>query len=148
MREGCSLKTPLCSLVCGEESRRRGGQGGTRPERAGDDRHELFGRGIAEKQWGWAAGSETPRVGLNGRSGRPKTREAAEERPHNQGDETNPIVSAGRTFGGFLPKKKPAQSGAGRVGSVKAATGPLLKHETRREGTRAYFCILIITGIL
>jgi len=72
-------------------------------------------------------------VGLNGRSGRPKTREAAEERPHNQGDETNPIVSAGRTFGGFLPKKKPAQSGAG--GSVKAATGPLLKHETRREGS-------------
>ena len=35
---------------------------------------------------------------------------------HNQCDETNPIVSAGRTFGGFLPKKKPAQSGAGRVG--------------------------------
>src|ERR1700731_3233626 len=52
---------------------------------------------------------------------------------HNQCDETNPIVSAGRTFGGFLPKKKPAQSGAGRVGSVKAATGPLLKHETRRR---------------
>lgn len=96
---------------------------------------------------GWAAGSETPRVGLNGRSGRPKTREATEERPHNQGDETNPIVSAGRTFGGFLPKKKPAQSGAGRVGegSHRAA----LKARNPPGGfRRAYFCTLIITQIL
>jgi hypothetical protein len=86
-------------------------------------------------------------VGLNGRSGRPKTCEAAEERPYNQGDETNPIVSAGRTFGGFLPKKKPAQSGAGRVGegSHRAA----LKTRNPPGGfRRAYFCILIITTIL
>ena len=67
--------------------------------------------------------------------------------PHNQGDETNPIVSAGRTFGGFLPKKKPAQSGAGRVGegSHRAA----LKTRNPPGGfRRAYFCTLIITRIL
>ena len=34
---------------------------------------------------------------------------------------------------GFCPRKNPPK--AGRVGSVKAATGPLLKHETRREGS-------------
>ena len=33
---------------------------------------------------------------------------------------------------GFCPRKNPPK--AGRVGSAKAATGPLLKHETRREG--------------
>ena len=51
------------------------------------------------------------------------------------------------TFGGFLPKKKPAQSGAGRVGegSHRAA----LKARNPPGGfRRAYFCTLIITQIL
>ena len=71
---------------------------------------------------GWAAGSETPRVGLNGRSRRPKTRKAAGERPHTI-RVTKPTLLC-QLVGhseGFRPRKNPPKSGRVGEGSHRAA---------------------------